>query len=62
MGGGYFILLKRTDLGGFGDLGYRCYLLLNELDRLEGNPFCYTISKVSPKSCLCRPEFPLFLL
>jgi hypothetical protein len=36
------------DLRGFDSFGYLSYLLLNELDRLEGNPTCCMIGKVSP--------------
>jgi hypothetical protein len=56
-GGGYFILLKRMDLGGFDSFGYLRYLLLNEIDRLEGNLSCCTIGEA-----LYHLKFPLFLL
>jgi hypothetical protein len=50
-------LLKRMDLGGFDSFGYLRYLLLNEIDRLEGNLSCCTIGEA-----LYHLKFPLFLL
>ena len=45
-------------LGGFDSFGYLRYLLLNEIDRLEGNLSYCMIGKVGLERSLRRREFP----